>query len=188
MDRSAELLWIFGWRWLFYCNCLWLEGQCAVQGWGCQGRGCVLDLSTQLCGLSSHTQHMAALQARQEVASWSRAGCILPEPGQQWCTGWHTPHGTGQTGLRRANNLKNIFFFLFFFLFLIFFLSFWKKKKKKSSNFLGHCSLYLQQNLFILQEILSAAFFGNMQFCWWETTHKRSALSKEAFQNVSSLN
>lgn len=55
------------------------------------------------------------------------------------------------------------------------------QKKKKKSDFLGQCSLYLQQNLFVLQEILSAAFFGNMQFSWWETTHKQSALPKEAF-------
>lgn len=179
MDHPAELLWIFVWRWLFYCNCLWLEGQRAVQGWGCQGRGCVLGL---VAIEQPHTTH-GSTPRRQQVASWSRVGCIIPEPGQCWMT-----QLMGQAKQDSITpTIRRTFSFPFFFLIFIFdFFMF--PRRNKSSNFLGQCSLYLQQNLFILQEILSAAVFGNMQFSWWETTHKWSALSKEAFQNVSSLN
>lgn len=182
MDHSAELLWIFGWRWLFYCNCLWLEGQRAVQGWGCQGRGCVLDL---VATEQPHTTHGStpskarggSLEQGWLHPSWARTAVV------HWMThsSWDRPNRTPS-----CRQLEEHFLFPFLFLIFDFFFKF--LKKKKSSNFLGQCSLYLQQNLFILQEILSAAFFGNMQFSWWETTHKRSALSKEAFQNVSSLN
>lgn len=179
MDHSAELLWMFVWRWLFYCNCPWLECQCAVQGCGCWGRGCVLGL---VAIEQPHTTH-GSTPSTARGGSWSRAGCILPEPGQQWCTGWHTAHENRTPSCQQLE--EHFLYPLLFFLIFDFFMFL---RKKKSSNFLGQCSLYLQQNLFILQEILSAAFFGNMQFSWWETTHKWSVLSKEAFQNVSNLN
>lgn len=175
MDRYAELLRLFGWRWLLLLR-LFMAGRSA------------------LLSKANDVEELAVCCAQWPPRGSARGGgllgqgCLSGEEHPSWdrvaTVHWKT-HGSWNrlSGTPSCQQLEERFLSLFLFYFWFFY-----DYEKKKSNFLGHCSLYVQQNLFILQEIISAAFFGNMQFSWWETTHKQHALPKEAFQNVSSLN
>lgn len=109
--------------------------------------------------LSSHTQHMEALQ---EGKRWPPGAGLDASVLSQDSSG--VLDDTQLVGQDEQDSItpttRRTFSFSFFFIIFDFFMFL----KKKSCNFLGQRSLYLQQNLFILQEILSATFFGNVQF------------------------
>lgn len=149
-----------------------------------QGGGCVLGSMAAIqqhtiCGCTLSKARGGLLEREclsgEAHPSWDRVAMV------RWMThsSWDRLSGTP--------SCQQLFSFSFPFLIFHFFM-FLEKQTNKTKGLSRAVFPVCQQNLFILQEILFAAFFGNMQFSWWETTHKQSALPKEAFQNVSSLN
>lgn len=155
MDHSAELLWLFGWRWLSLLQ-LFMAGRSASLS-----RAYVKELAVAMPPRSS----TSACGVTEEAASWG-------EEHPSWdrgAKGHKTTHSTWNrpSGTPSCQQRKECFPFHFLFQFWFFFTVSPKRKKRRKEK-----KKWLQQNLFILQEIIAAAFFGNMQLSWWETTHK----------------
>lgn len=121
MDHSAD-----------FCGCLSGDGSstATVHGWKVSvlSRAVAVEEGAVCWAwwpLSSHTQHMGALQARQEVAPGAGLDASFLS---QDSSGALDDTQLMRTGLHHANNSKNIFFILFFFLIFDFF-KFLRKKK-----------------------------------------------------------